>query len=817
MDDQRGRLLWLVDDIADLLDRIDVTYVFGIGDKDSDQATDPVIHFYEPFLAAYDNELRNKRGVYFSPRPVVAYIVRSVHELLQTEFGLEDGLASTVTWGEMREKRQDLNLPDGVMASDPFVCILDIATGTGTFLYECIEVIERTMKEKWCKELQTNDWYDPIILARWKEYVPIHLLTRLYGYELMMASYSIAHLKLAFKLGETGYQLKEFERLHVYLTNSLEESGHDQQNLDGIMPALAKESIEVNKVKINTRFTVVIGNPPYSGHSSNNGEWIAQLMRDYYFVDGIPLAEKNSKWLQDDYVKFIRLGQYIIKKTGVGLLGFISNNGFLENPTFRGMRKSLLDTFSNTYVLNLHGNMKKKEQSPDGSIDVNVFDIQQGVAVTIASRNGNISTFSIADLFGVREEKYSQLSAGTAVSGDWTTFPVMAPFYLFASRDEDLSVEYDSYVPINQAMPVHSLGIVTARDNFCLSFTREDAWKTVQDFVKMTPEKAREHYSLGPDARDWQVSLAQSDLKKSGITQKRLRQVLYRPFDLRWSYYTGHSRGFHCMPRGEVMRHIIELENIGISTTRSVEVGNFHHILCSSTIIGHHCVSLKEVNYLFPLWLAPEDGGLGMEAHANFTPIFLRNFGKKVKIEDIFSYIYTVFHCSNYRARYAEFLKSDFPRIPIPSDVELFRNLIKLGRQLVDLHAMKMFKVGKQSNIYIGTDNPKIVRIGWLDNTVWLDIPTIKSGQQMMPGTIGFREVTEQVWNFNIGGYQICHKWLDDRRKADRTLSADDISHYQKIIEAISETIRLMAEIDTVIDAHGGWPGAFQSTTGGVK
>src|ERR1017187_10312961 len=203
LDEQRGRLLWLVDDIADLLDRIDVTYVFGAGDVASDSATDPVIHFYEPFLAAYDRELKNKRGVFFTPRPVVSYIVRSVHELLQKEFGLVDGLASTDTWGDVVKRKQGLTLPTGTKDTDPFVCILDPATGTGTFLYECIDIIERTAKDRFCRELEKDSWKDSAVLARWTEYVSRHLLPRLFGYELMMASYAVAHLKLSFKLRET--------------------------------------------------------------------------------------------------------------------------------------------------------------------------------------------------------------------------------------------------------------------------------------------------------------------------------------------------------------------------------------------------------------------------------------------------------------------------------------------------------------------------------------------------------------------------------------------------------------------------------------
>ena len=384
LDDQRGRLLWLVDDIADLLDRIDVQYVFGAGDVGADSATDPVIHFYEPFLAAYDKDMKNKRGVFFTPRPVVSYIVRSVHHILRTEFGLEDGLASTETWGDVAKRLSGLKIPDGTKATAPFVQVLDPAVGTGTFLYECIDVVERVMKDRWCLELGKDDWQAPEIVARWNVYVRDHLVPRLFGYELMMASYAVAHLKLAFKLGQTGYRQANGYRLNVYLTNSLEPpSDRGQQKLAGAFPALAQEARAVNAIKRDKRFTVVVGNPPYSRASANSGDFIDALIDPYKTA---VRGEKNIQPLSDDYIKFIAFSQHVLSHSAVGAFGMITNNTFLSGLIHRGMRQELLQANAMVRVLDLQGSGNVDFLGKAGADDENVFDIQQGVAISLFVR-----------------------------------------------------------------------------------------------------------------------------------------------------------------------------------------------------------------------------------------------------------------------------------------------------------------------------------------------------------------------------------------------------------------------------------------------
>ncbi len=637
----------------------------------------------------------------------------------------------------------------------------------------------------------------------------------------MMAPYAIAHMKVGLKLTETGYNFATDARVRIYLTNAL-EPWVKQLPLVGF-DALAHEAAAVNEIKRHKRFTVVIGNPPYAGHSSNKGAWVSGLVHDYYFMDGAPLDESNTKWLQDDYVKFIRLSQHLLSTSGVGVLGFITNHGFVDNPTFRGMRKSLLNTFADFRVRDLHGNTKKKERAPDGTADENVFDIQQGVSIALSVAGGVQPGLRHSDLYGTREAKYAALRIGSAISTAWNEVLPTNPLYPFKPQDEDRRAEYQPYAALNEAMPIYSLGIVTARDDLSINWTRETAWKTVQEFVAMKPEDARQHYELGPDARDWKVQLAQADLRQSGLKPDKLCRVLYRPFDWRWTYYTGHSRGFHCMPRGEVMGHMTAGANIGFCTNRQVNA-EFRHVGAARGLIDNCALSLatRERTNLHPLWLYPEQGGLSFssERHPNLSEGFLKSLAVGLKLsqtkpfglpagltpEDIFHYAYAVFHSPGYRSRYAEFLKIDFPRLPLTGNLELFRALARLGGELTDLHLLESPKLDKGRTEFIGSSK-EVAKVGYRDNTVWINASGTRGSTTA--GTSGFRGVPEAVWNFHIGGYQVCEKWLKDRK--GRTLTKDDIAHYHKIVVALTETIRLMQEIDEVIAQHGDWPGAFQT------
>jgi hypothetical protein len=815
---------WLLQDITDLLDRIDIDAVFSGVQDDVLLGHDPVMHFYEPFLAAYDAAIKRQRGVFYTPHPVVSYIVRSVHELLQTEFGLEDGLAATITWGEMVKKHKDLKLPPysdepgdqkTISPDEPFVQILDPATGTATFLVEVIDVIYRTLVAKWTKQGFT----EAKINAAWNEYVPKHLLPRLYGYELMMAPYAIAHLKIGIKLAETGYKFTSKQRANVYLTNALEPAHDFSGRLEFDAPALAHEAAAVNKIKRHKRFTVVIGNPPYSGISSNMSEQAQRIVDAYKFVDGAPLDEKKL-WLQDDYVKFIRKAQTTIENTHLGVLGLITNNGYLDNPTFRGMRQSLMNTFVKLSLLDLHGNSSKKEESPDGTEDKNVFEIKQGVSICLGIHGVGAPSIRHADLWGSKEFKYEWLSKESVASTKFVKLAPSTPDYTFAKQDAVTKEEYSVWISVWDAYRTYGTGIVTGRDALTTNFEKSVLLKNLKRFADLSEEDARREFSLGPDARDWKIPTAQKDLKNNPPSSEKLVEIQYRPFDRRWTHYTGSARGINASPCRSTMVHMLKGENLGLITARSNASSANDHFFVTRNITEAKCGESSRQCALFPLRVFHEQShteglNFGEESESNFSEVLLKSLSrvlsesKALTPEDIFNYTYAVFHSPGYRSRYAEFLKIDFPRLPLTGSIDLFRELAKLGGELVALHLLEAKILDNPRSKFLG-QNRVVSKVGWTtDNggTVWIDCKG--SGEKLKPGTSGFVPVPEEVWNFHIGGYQVCHKWLKDRK--DRTLSDEDIAHYHKIVIALTETIRLMAEIDQVINEHGGWPNAFNN------
>lgn len=793
------RIVWAVDDLAELLARSDIAAILKDFGRHTRQE-DPVVHFYETFLGHYDAKMREARGVYYTPEPVVSYIVRSVDRLLKSDFKLAKGLADASKIKIKRPVRvKKTGKTEFVTVETHKVQILDPATGTGTFLYKVVEQIRATFTGN---------------AGMWPGYVAEHLLPRIYGFELLMAPYAVAHMKLGLQLKESGYDFEADERLRVYLTNTLEEA-HEMTGLPLFTQWLAEEANSASNVKRDSPIMVVLGNPPYSGHSANTGEWIAGLLRgndratnqktgNYFEVDGEPLGERNPKWLNDDYVKFIRFAQWRIEQTGYGVLAFVTNHGYLDNPTFRGMRQSLMHSFDDIYLLDLHGNSKKKEKAPDGSKDENVFDIQQGVAIGIFVKHERASDQPAivrhADLFGEREGKYQWLAECDLKSTTWHTLQPRAPFYLFVPQDETLRAEYEQGWKITNIMPVNSVGIVTARDALTIHWNRDDAWQTVKDFAALPPEDAREKYALGKDAQDWKVPLAQADLRASGPDEARLMPILYRPFDVRYTYYTGKPSGFHCRPRGEVMRHMLTGENVGFHLCRQISIQDWAHIMATNLITDDCYVSNKtaERGYTLPLYLYPNaqksdlfDEGNGDNRTPNLSPVFLAaltdQLGSTPTPEDCFHYAYAVFHSPTYRSRYAGFLKIDFPRLPLTSDVTLFRSLCGLGQQLVGLHLMDT-TAPAICRYPVAGDN-KVETVRYADDRVYINAAQY------------FEGVPDAVWCFHIGGYQVAHKWLKDRK--GRQLSYDDLTHYQQVMAALAETLRLQVAIDQAITK---WP-----------
>jgi len=808
-----------ISEVVDLLNNSNMEAVIrDFGDKNPQE--DPVIHFYELFLKEYDAKKRMQRGVFYTPRPVVSYIVRSVDELLRTEFGLEDGLADITTWGEMLKRHKGLKIPKGVSPDQDFVQILDPATGTGTFLVEAIDLIHKTLVAKWKSHGHSSER----INAFWNEYIPKHLLTRLHGYELLMAPYVITHLKIGLKLYETGYRFGSDVRARVYLTNSLEPAQDFSGRFEYVIPALAHEAQSVNNIKKDTRFTIVIGNPPYSGLSANMSNEAAKLIEPYKYIAGVHFNERKH-WLHDDYVKFLRFSENCLILTGIGIIGLITNHAFYDNPTFRGLRWNLLQTFNKMYLLDLHGNAMKREKAPESGEDKNVFDIQQGVAISLFAKTPFSQKKIViqGDLWGSRKDKYFALSHGTPCNLTTYRLNPNGEFYLFVPRLDDYAEEYESAVRLNEVFMIFAGGFITARDHFVIDFDDRVLLKRIESFIdpKVPDALIREQFFKGcgsdkyldGDTRGWKVPEARKQIRQDQNWRKHIHQCLYRPFDIRWIYWTDSMIDW---PRPEVNGHLLNEGNRALVFMRQVASGDgySHFIVSRLPVDNRACYSNKGILSLAPLYLhesfAKHHGELCFDENKtrpNFTPAFsmalrykLGCDAAKLTPEDIFNYAYAVFHSPSYRLRYADFLKIDFPRLPLTGDMDLFCKLAQLGDDLVTLHLFESSKLEHLGTQYCGNRTLKVEKASWSNNTIWIDTNQ----------TAGFRVVYEDVWNFQIGGYQVCEKWLKDRK--GRTLSEEDINHYQKIVVALSETIRLMQEIDQVIEEHGGWPGAFKQS-----
>jgi len=810
-----------VNDVVELLDRANMEAVIrDFGDRNPQE--DPVIHFYELFLKEYDSKKRMQRGVFYTPRPVVSYIVRSVDELLRTEFGLEDGLADTATWGEMAKRHKDFKIPDGVSPDQDFVQILDPATGTGTFLVEVIDLIHKTLVSKWKKLGHSDDK----IGCFWNDYVPTHLLTRLHGYELLMAPYAIAHLKIGLKLYETGYRFGSEERARIYLTNALEPAHDFSGILEFAIPALAHEATAVNEIKKNRRYTAIVGNPPYAGNSSNRGEWIETLINAYRMVDGQRLKEVKV-WLKDDYVKFFRLAEHLLASTGVGTIGYISNNSFFDGLTFRGMRHHILAGHARSFFVNLHGNGNLREQAPDGSSDENVFDILQGVGITLLTKkplfSKHFGTFS-ADLYGAREFKYQMLAAGEPRPEEFSTLQPRNPNYFVVPQSERGRKDYERFVSVNELFEVGGLGFQSHRDGFVVGYSNEEIVARMRAFFDphLSDQEVKDLF----DISDYRKFVVGKYRRESSLDLNSIRRIQYRPFDYRYVYYAK-----DIVQEWQIRFHGHLLQpNLGLNVMRQTKAPRWRHAMVSTTPTPAVFVEIKDGSSQFPLYRYEQSLLSTSEARvpnlsAGVVVAWFRRLGvgaewiadlsgvsDKLTPEDVFSYIYALLHSQSYRTCYVEFLKIDFPRLPLTGNLEIFRLLANLGSDLVKIHTMSAPRLEHANTRFIGPNDPEVTKIGWSENTVWLDAQKVKGGLAILQGTIGFRGVPEEIWNFHIGGYQVCEKWLKDRK--GRTLAKDDIAHYKKIIVAISETIRLMKEIDEVIEEHGGWPGAFVTDAG---
>lgn len=780
LEDLPPQLEWIVDDISEVLAVADVNQILRKFYHEG-KGSDPIIHFYETFLAEYDPAERERRGVYYTPEPVVSYIVRSLNIVLKEHFGRQDGFASNS------------------------VTVLDPASGTLTFLAEAAKLAIEEFVAKYGEGGTQNLIED-------------HILKNFYAFELMMAPYAVGHLKMSFLLEELGYKLQKDDRFKLYLTNTLEMEELEQTSLPG-MSSLAEESHLAGKIKKKTPILVILGNPPYSGHSANVSEkyiteikkgkerkrkiktWIGNLIEDYKRVDGKPLGEKNPKWLQDDYVKFIRFAQWKIDQAGEGILGFITNHSYLDNPTFRGMRQSSITSFNEIYLLDLHGSSLKKEKCPDGSKDENVFDIRQGVAIALFIKRkdrGKERKIYHSEIWGLREKKYGWLLENNLKTTNWRDVSPKPEYYLFVPRDEKLLQLYENNPKITDIFQYNNVGIVTARDKLTIQRTPEEIWNIVLAFSKMDQNRAREGYDLGKDVRDWKVELAQKDLLESGPRKDLIVRILYRPFDIRYTYYTGRSRGFHCMPRPGVMRHMMA-ENLALCIGRAGQVVGLEkpwNIVFCSDCIEDFNLFYRGGNVNFPLYLYSNAEQKDLFAYTdsrekrkpNLNPKVLQTLSEtyktKLSPEEIFYYIYATLHSNTYRTKYAEFLKIDFPRVPFTSNYDLFIKMGKYGERLVDLHLLKATELSNPIAKFQGSGDYRMDKQKYNEDERRVYI----NKDQYFEG------IDKAVWEYQIGGYQVLDKWLKDRKGG--TLSLDDIKHYCKVVTALKKTIEIQEDID---------------------
>lgn len=747
------RLKYIVNELCEVFSHADVQELMKEYFKndlwgETHRGPDPVIHFYEDFLKEYDPVLRKKLGAYYTPLPVVQFIVRSVDCLLKKEFDLPAGLADT-------------SKIDGVHK----VQILDPAVGTGTFISKVIRIIYKHL-------LRNNQ------KGRWPTYVHNDLLPRLHGFELMMAPYTIAHLKLSMAFKETGFKYFN-DRLGIYLTNSLEESATQESLFTtvGFAGSIAEESKEASIIKNKKPIMVVLGNPPYSISSQNKGKWILNLIEDY--KKG--LKEKKIN-IDDDYIKFIRFAEHFIEKNKTGIVAMITNNSFIDGITHRQMRKHLLETFDEIYILDLHGNSKKKEKAPDGSKDENVFNITQGVSINIFVRKSEaksqLGNVYHAELYGLRDEKFISLNKSDIHNVKWNKLKYNEPYYFFVPKDFGVKEEYEKGFKIDDMFCIGSSGIESAKDNFIVKFSDKEAI-VLKDFIEVHSDKEiADKYNLKSEKAS---QVKEDSLNIIGNST----ELLYRPFDLRYTLYSPNSQGVWWRPKFKVMQHLLK-DNLALLTCRQQTSFDFQHVFLSKNIVERCAVSLQtgEVSYVFPLYVYSDDGSKTQNLNQGIVDQIERITGK-VSPEDVFDYVYAVLHSPRYREQYKEFLKIDFPRVPYPKDAKTFKKLVELGQELRQLHLLESPKVSEFITTYSVAGSDVVEKI-----------PEYKDGKVFINNEQYFGQVPESAWNFYIGGYQPAQKWLKVRK--DRTLTNSDIEHYQKIIKVLVETDRIMKEIDSI-------------------
>ena len=859
-----------IGDLVDLLNTANIDAVLADFDKGK-AGDDPVIHFYEGFLAAYDKAMKVQRGVFYTPKPVVGFIVRSVDEVLRTEFGLKDGLADTTTWGEFVAAHPEAKIPDGVGPDEAFVKILDPATGTGTFLVEVIDLIHRRLTEETWKGKSKAEQ-----AKLWNAWVPQHLLLRLYGYELMMAPYAVAHMKIGLKLAETGYDFSGVDadgrpaRARVFLTNALEPAHDLDMQLAFMNEALAHEAKAANDAKAKARFTVVVGNPPYSGISANMQSWAQALVDRFRYIGTTPLGEKKS-WLQNDYVKFFSFSMSRVEESNCGVVSLVTDNSYLDGPTFRGMRYQQATQWGSARVLDLGG---KSTVTLGSKRDENVFEIQQGVAVlTIARGQARAIGVSVGRLRGSEITKLKTLNEIPPFQlTPLTGYPRADQYDFFETPVTATEGEYRPFPAVSNIFLESSVGVQTSRDHLAVGFAEQELTQQLIAFAApdvsdedarkawFPPAKDDAKYAAG-DTRGWKLASARRSMRTDTNWKDDIKPIAYRPLDNR---YFGATEIISDWPREELARSFSIAGNVCLNVVRRTENRRpYDYIIVSRFIPSNHLVSLKDGSYGLPLWrqsvssALTADPNLSSDILARFAaltqlhfddgsdapaqphlpgtePLPLAQAALPLRRErgdlaatfgarDVFDWIYAVLHSPQYRTRYADFLKSDFARVPLPKDRALLAALVPLGTRLVALHLLDPVGAPELAapkvTFHAGKGEARLSVWGEKKQTGVHRDPV--SGRVYINADHWFSTVPQDAWEHWIGGYQPAQKWLKDRGqtgsgaklKTGRVLIEDDILHYRRMIVALTETAKIQADIDTEIAAHGGWPDAFKGMT----
>ena len=762
---------------------------------------------YQRFLKRYEPGIHKKIKYYITPRPVVSFMVYTIHRLLKEKLNIEDGLA---------------NLD---------IKIMDPAFGNGNFLCEALRLALEERAKK----------YGAGILI---DFIDCYLSRNIHGSEIMLPLYVMGFINLHKIIKNFCADLQDFQlEKYLYETWQKEEAVHGlkyEKNISGepgfnlfrypSVPFVqlyledTLENSDIGNLSFEKKSTCVIFcNPPYSRHSLNKGERICGLVSDYYRLNDYRIEEKNFKGLQDDYVKFLRFAQWKIDQNGAGVMGFITNNSYLENPTFRGMRYSLLKSFDEIYILDLHGTARHRGKKPGDENDENIFGVGQGIAIGFfikrkrpgqvreniesldckvyyASMKGS-KAFKLKNLENLKERDFKAIQ--------WERVIPVEKFYLFTpGKPVD---QYGKFVSVSDIFPLHGVGIVTARDSLTIKDTESKVNEVVWHLYHTEEKYLSELYKSVKDTRDWQIKAARKDLIDSHLNNKMIVPILYRPFDIRYTYYTGRSRGFLCMPRPGVMRQMLQ-ENLGLVTVRQVPGGFFNHCFVADTIIDSRVTtSQKGIAYIFPLYKYVFPGEQENKRFFKYNDVFpvIENLPRGLNIDpvvydrlkeifgrdklpserQIFYYIYAILNCRIYRERYRDHLKIDFPRVPFNVKPGLFMRLSGLGEDLVDIHLMKSPDLNLTFSKFEVIGDNLVKDLLFKSST-----GTGRDGRVYIDDTQYFSNITKEIWEFEICGYQVLWKWLKDRK--NRVLSTGEILHYIKICRAVQLTIEKYKQID---------------------